>query len=288
MYDQLPDNDNSNYLKGKAYVKLGKLIDPMTNYNLAIESFSKAILLSNVGNPSYYYERGNTYKLLNNMDKASEDINMSKSLLSNATGLHHVDISNKLGNIGEYPNKLAEIEKYNKILEKNPSKHQAHNLKGLALKDSGMYNEALESLCKAIELLHNNANYYIHRGEVLYLLDNKEAAAEDFTMAEKLLEENKSNYDEFSIMRIKDKISDHKHNYQQDQINVHDLLQKSINEQQNIQNNIMDILNTVNMRINERTELYSWALQSHGNEDIIQGIVGNNSNQEDHNDHSDL
>jgi hypothetical protein len=60
----------------------------------------------------------------------------------------------------------------------------------------------------------------------------------------------------------------------------------------------MDILDTVNMRINERTELYS-ALQSlaqshHGNEDIIQGmvddlkVIGNNSNQEDHNDHSDI
>ena len=54
MYNQLSDNDNSNYLKGKTYVKLGELIDPVTNYNLTIESFSKAISLSNIGNPSYY------------------------------------------------------------------------------------------------------------------------------------------------------------------------------------------------------------------------------------------
>ena len=295
MYNQLPDNDNSNYLKGKEYVKLGKILDPITNYELAIESFSKAILLSKTDNPSYFYERGNAYKLLNSMEKASEDINIAKSLLSKTTGLHYIDLSNKLGGIVEHPNKSIEIEKYNKILEKNPDNGKVHNLKGLALKDSGMYNEAIESFSKAIELLPSDANYYVHRGEVLYLLNKKSATDQDYAMAEKLLQENKSDYDEFSTMRLKDKINDYKHNYQENKIgDVQYLLQESINEQQHIQSNLVDMLNVVNTRTNELEGLYSIALQSlaqHGGDvgvvyDLIDdlkvaGDLGHNNHEDD-------
>jgi len=231
------------------------------------------------------------------MEKAAKDINIAKSLLSSAIGLQNVDISNKLESFEQYPNKDEEIKKYNKILETNPNKHQVHNLKGLALKDSGMYSEALEAFNKAIELLPSNASYYVHRGEVLYLLNNKEEAAKDYSIAEQLLQENKSDYDEFNTMRIKDKINDYKHNYQQDQINVQDLLEMSINEQQHIQNNVIDILDTINMRINERNELHSMALQSlaqsHGNEEMISSIINTlkvigDSNPIHNNDQADL
>ena len=288
MYSLLK-TDNAYYLKGKAFIDLAQMTSEKSYLDKAILAYSEAIKLKQ--DSTYLCERAKAYIQLGLTKEAVADFKTAQSIDNGSDILknYHVqnslqDLRNLLGQsitlysvtednkpVDLHPKKLAEIEKYNKILEKNPTKHQAYNFKGLALKDSNMYNEALDAFNAAIKLSPSDANYYVHRAEVLQLLNQHVAASEDYAIAERLLHTNKSDYDDFAKMRLQDKINIYKHSNSNKQIEIQYLLQKDIEETQHARDNIIKQMT----QIHEKQELYSQELYSMSLQQLAQSSANN-------------
>ena len=80
----------------------------------------------------------------------------------------------------------ADIEKYNKIIEKDPSKHQAYNLKGMSLIKINRLEEALECYNQAIKLESSNKNYLAQRAKLYGLTGQADKAFEDLKLISQL------------------------------------------------------------------------------------------------------
>jgi tetratricopeptide (TPR) repeat protein len=91
---------------------------------------------------------------------------------------------------------IAKIAKYDKIIKKNPSKHQAYDLKGRALMEINRLEESLECYNKAIKLESNNKIYLAQRAKLYGLTDQADKAFEDLKLISQL--QQHSNEDAFN------------------------------------------------------------------------------------------
>jgi len=69
-----------------------------------------------------------------------------------------------------------DIAKYSKIIEKNPSKHQAYDLKGRALMQINRLEESLECYNEAIKLESGNKIYLAQRAKLYGLTGQADKA----------------------------------------------------------------------------------------------------------------
>jgi tetratricopeptide (TPR) repeat protein len=91
---------------------------------------------------------------------------------------------------------ITKIAKYNEIIKKNPSKHQAYDLKGRALMEINRLEESLECYNEAIKLESNNKIYLAQRAKLYGLTDQADKAFEDLKLISQL--QQHSNEDAFN------------------------------------------------------------------------------------------
>ena len=90
----------------------------------------------------------------------------------------------------------ADIVKYSKIIEKNPSNHPAYNLKGRALMQINRLEESLECYNEAIKLESGNKIYLAQRAKLYGLTGQVDKAFEDLKFISQLQQHD--NEDDFS------------------------------------------------------------------------------------------
>ncbi len=129
------------------YVDQGMCYLRIQEFDRAIETFSKAILLRPVRTTAYFW-RGEAYFVIGNYDRAISD--------------------------------------YDKVIEWNPDFAGTYNNRGEAYYHKGDYDRAIVDYTKAIELNPDPAATYVLRGQAYLKKDDKERAEADFAKARQL------------------------------------------------------------------------------------------------------
>ena len=160
------------------YVKQGNCYAEIQEFDCAIETFSKAILL----NSNYtvaYFNRGVAYQSKGQVDCAIEDYTKAIQLNSDYADAYYnrgVIYSHK----GEYD---RTIEDYTKAIELKPDYAETYYNRGLAYIHKGEVNRAIEDYTKAIELKSDYADAYHDRGVIYSYKGEYDRATEDYTKA---------------------------------------------------------------------------------------------------------
>jgi tetratricopeptide (TPR) repeat protein len=131
-----------------------------------------------------YYNRGNAYSDLNQLEKAIEDYDRALEIDPKLAQAY-----NNRGNAYSKLNQLEKaIEDYDRALEIDPEYAQAYNNRGTAYSDLNQLEKAIEDYDRALEIDPKLAQAYNNRGTAYSKLNQLEKAIEDYDRALELQE----------------------------------------------------------------------------------------------------
>lgn len=188
------NEDEERLLQAHEWVKKGYDYYANTEYDKAIEAFTKAIALDpNLADA--YRNRGNIYTEKGQYDRAIENYNMAVVLDPNfAPAYTHRGFA--YGNKGLYD---RAIEDFNKAIALNPNNGYAYSCRGVAYNGKKQYNMAIEDYNKAIALEPNDAVTYTNCGNTYSNKGQYDRAIEYYNKAVALDPKNTSAYNNRGI-----------------------------------------------------------------------------------------
>ena len=168
-------------LKSAAYYSRGLAYDIKSEYDRAIEDYSKAIELE----PDYagaYNNRGATYERNGDYDRAIEDFSKAIELEPDYAGAYN----NRGATYERNDDYDRALEDCSKAIELKPDYAGAYYNRGVVYGRKSDYDRALEDFIKAIELKSNYAYAYIWRGIIYFRKNDYDNSFVDFGEAIRL------------------------------------------------------------------------------------------------------
>lgn len=160
------------------YINRGYVKDNRSDFQGAINDFTKAILLS----PEYavaYNNLGTTYSAKGDIERAIKEYDKAIELNPNYIGAYN-NRGNAYEDKGNYD---KAIKDYNKAIELNPNFAESYKNRGNAFGHKGDNVMAIKDYNKAIKLDPYLANAYYNRGNVYSAKDDVFSAIKDYTKA---------------------------------------------------------------------------------------------------------
>ncbi len=158
-------------LSAFSFIKARPFADPMTYFTSAIHQNPKSVLA--------YYNRGNLYEHMKELDKAISDYSQAITLKPD-----YFSAYNNRGNLycdkGLYD---YAINDFNKAIALKHDFIEAYSNRGIAYYDKGLYDNAITDYSKAIELKPDFALAYNNRGNAYGAKASFNNSIEDFTKA---------------------------------------------------------------------------------------------------------
>ncbi|WP_336182923.1 tetratricopeptide repeat protein, partial [Fusobacterium polymorphum] len=189
------------------YYNRGNTFSILKEYEKAIDDYSRAIEL-NPNNASYYYNRGISFNRLKEYEKAIDDYNKAIELNPNDASYYY-NRGNTFSILKEYE---KAIDNYSRAIELNPNNASYYYNRGNTFSILKEYEKAIDDYNKAIELNPNNASYYYNRGNTFSILKEYEKAIDDYSRAIDLNPNDASYYynrgNTFSILKEYEKAID--------------------------------------------------------------------------------
>jgi tetratricopeptide (TPR) repeat protein len=179
---------NKNFCNGKAFYGMGRAQYQLKQYNEALHSFEKALIVRECKYEPYLLAKANTLYKLGRYQAAV-------NYYDKAVSLREYDSKKYAFNKGcalMQSKKFDEaIEEFDFELSKDKEKKSyVHNNKGYALFQLKKYNEAINEFNNAIKLNGNNCTYFTNKGLCLYHLGKFDLALKAF---DKAIEKDKNN-----------------------------------------------------------------------------------------------
>jgi tetratricopeptide (TPR) repeat protein len=157
------------------YFKQGYEFYEKGDYELAIESFTKAIEINPLFEDAYGM-RGYSHLQLMQYQEAIDDFTKAIEINPlNYTSFYNRGLSYK--NLFQYHKSIID---YNKSIEINPSYESAYNGRGNSYNELKLYREAINDFTKAIEINSSYAYAYNGRGNSYYGLKQYQKAINDY------------------------------------------------------------------------------------------------------------
>jgi tetratricopeptide (TPR) repeat protein len=157
----------------KLYSILGQLyLFDLSQYDLAIENYDKAIQLSSI-NVSFYNQRGIAYY----RDKRYEEaiINYQNAIRLEPSPMVYLNLGDALEHLGNYD---EAIDAYGQAMQANPDLAVVYNHRGQIYRKYQETEKAIQDFSKAIEL--GNEGSYVGRAKANYEARKYEEAIQDF------------------------------------------------------------------------------------------------------------
>jgi TonB family protein len=172
-----PDSDEFHYELGKAYIKLER-------YAEAVSELKKSLAIKS-DSPETHYQLGIAYfKWGHNQEAAnafSETVKIDSEYLKNDVAYYGLGIAN------------LRLEKYNEAIEAlteslkiEPTAADSHLAMGIALAMLSKYDKAVPSLKRAIEINNQNPDSYYWLGKCYLQLGNEQSARKQYEMLKRL------------------------------------------------------------------------------------------------------
>ena len=161
------------------YYNIGTCYLNLRDYNSAIQSFEKAILL----NPNFgmaYHNRGVAYMDgLDKQERAIKDFDKAIEFNPNDAGAYY-NRGNAYKRLGYYE---RAIKDYTKSIDLNPNDPDVYCNRGVAYSQNGQIKQSMQDFSKALALNPNDAEVYSNRGVDYLRLGQYEQAIHDFDKA---------------------------------------------------------------------------------------------------------
>lgn len=168
----------------EAYYNRGNSYKGLQQYDLALEDFNRAIALKS-DYADAYDSRGTTYYYLNQYEQAIKDFDKALLLDSNQVFLYYFRGDSYL-NIGQYEKAVQELDK---AIQLNSEDILSYTCRGNAYLKLKQYKKAIQDYNKAIKLDSESIfseDAYRGRGQCYQALGEESKAQADFAKAKKV------------------------------------------------------------------------------------------------------
>jgi tetratricopeptide (TPR) repeat protein len=169
---------NSIRALGDVHLSLSETTEARVRYEEALSDYCR--IIERTPNDAHaFYNRGNTYRALQDYSAALADFSRALELNPNLARAHN----NRGTTYADLQDYTAALADYTRALELDPNFAAAYNNRGNTYDDLKNYEAALADYSHAIELDPNLTVAYYNRGNTYHNRGNDEAALADFNRA---------------------------------------------------------------------------------------------------------